>query len=106
MPSEMAVLRCAELTKAGDKAGLRSGRRCLKTSKHWQPRTRSFRHDQLIFRNLEIIRPLFLDIVAVYRPRRELQKAAPRNFDAFFDLFILRSKKRQSKFLRCARALF
>ena len=26
----------------------------------------------------------FLDIAAAYRPRRELQKAAPRNFDAFF----------------------
>jgi hypothetical protein len=30
-----------------------------------------------------------------------LQKAAPRNFDAFFELFVFRSKKRQSKFLRC-----
>src|SRR3984893_8792716 len=27
----------------------------------------------------------FLDIVAVYRPRHELQKAAPPNFDAFFE---------------------
>jgi hypothetical protein len=40
----------------------------------------------------------FLDSAEFYRPRRELQKAAPRNFDAFFA-----SKKRQSKFLRCPR---
>jgi hypothetical protein len=46
-------------------------------------------------------RRAFLDSAAVYRPRRELQKAAPRNFDAFFSP---RGKKRQSNFLRCRAA--
>jgi hypothetical protein len=31
---------------------------------------------------------------AVYRPRRELQKAAPRNFDAFFEPVYLRKQKK------------
>jgi hypothetical protein len=42
---------------------------------------------------------LSFDMAEFYRPRRELQKAAPRNFDAFFA-----SKKRQSNFLRCRAA--
>jgi hypothetical protein len=30
------------------------------------------------------LKKLLLDMVAAYRPRHELQKVAPRNFDAFF----------------------
>jgi hypothetical protein len=30
----------------------------------------------------------------VYRPRRELQKAAPRNFDAFFEPVSLEKQKK------------
>jgi len=33
-------------------------------------------------------------MAAVYRPRRELQKAAPRNFDAFFDPVSLKKQKK------------
>src|SRR5271166_4582082 len=40
-------------------------------------------------------------MAAAYRPRPELQKAAPRNLDAF-----LRRGKKASKFLRCARCFF
>jgi len=39
----------------------------------------------------------------VYRPRHELQKVAPRNFDAFLKPISLEKQKRQSKFLRCRR---
>jgi hypothetical protein len=38
-----------------------------------------------------LLRRAFLDMAAAYRPRRELQKAAPRNFDAFF---LRRGKKK------------
>jgi len=38
-------------------------------------------------------RGAFLDMAAVYRPRRELQKAAPRNFDAFLNWFFGETKK-------------
>ena len=39
-------------------------------------------------------RKTFLDIVPVYRPRRELQKAAPRNFDAFFEPVYFEKQKK------------
>jgi hypothetical protein len=53
----------------------------------------------------------FLDSAAVYRPRRELQKAAPRNFDAFFEPVIFEKQKKtvefpavpaQARLLQCA----
>jgi len=33
-------------------------------------------------------------MAALYRPRRELQKVAPRNFDAFFEPVYLRKQKK------------
>ena len=36
----------------------------------------------------------FLDMMEVYRPRRELQKAAPRNFDAFFEPVCFEKQKK------------
>jgi hypothetical protein len=45
-------------------------------------------------------------MAAVYRPRRELQKAAPRNFDAFFEPVSFGEAKKDSRNSFGARAPF
>jgi hypothetical protein len=42
----------------------------------------------------------------VYRPRCELQKAAPRNFDAFFEPVYFEKQKKDSRNSSGARAAF
>jgi hypothetical protein len=48
----------------------------------------------IIFHTLYPTLTPFLDIVALYRPRRELQKAAPRNFAAFFEPVYFEKQKK------------
>jgi hypothetical protein len=40
------------------------------------------------------LQKIIFDMVTVYRPRRELQKAAPRNFDAFFEPVYFEKQKK------------